>query len=153
MNTPTHPSPTHIRIFDTTLRDGEQSPGCSMTPQQKLVMARGLAELGVDAIETGFPASSQSDREAHAMIARELRETTLVVLSRCLAADIETSLRTVTAAAKPRLHLFLSTSPLHREHKLRMSREQVLESIDRHVRLARGHIDEIEFSAEDATRT
>ena len=102
MNTPTHPSPTHIRIFDTTLRDGEQSPGCSMTPQQKLVMARGLAELGVDAIETGFPASSQSDREAHAMIARELRETTLVVLSRCLAADIETSLRTVTAAAKPR---------------------------------------------------
>ena len=142
-----------VIIFDTTLRDGEQSPGCSMTPQQKLVMARGLAELGVDAIETGFPASSQSDREAHAMIARELRETTLVVLSRCLAADIETSLRTVTAAAKPRLHLFLSTSPLHREHKLRMSREQVLESIDRHVRLARGHIDEIEFSAEDATRT
>ena len=153
MNTPTPSTPAQIRIFDTTLRDGEQSPGCSMTPQQKVVMARGLAELGVDIIETGFPASSQSDREAHALIARELRETTLVVLSRCLPGDIETSLRTLSASAKPRLHLFLSTSPLHREHKLRMSREQVLQSIDTHVRLARGHVDEIEFSAEDATRT
>ncbi|PZQ26377.1 MAG: 2-isopropylmalate synthase, partial [Stenotrophomonas acidaminiphila] len=152
MNT-TITTPAQIRIFDTTLRDGEQSPGCSMTPQQKVVMARGLADLGVDIIETGFPASSQSDREAHALIARDLRETTLAVLSRCLPGDIETSLRTLSASAKPRLHLFLSTSPLHREHKLRMSREQVLQSIDTHVRLARGHVDEIEFSAEDATRT
>jgi 2-isopropylmalate synthase len=151
VNTPITSPSAQIRIFDTTLRDGEQSPGCSMTPQQKVVMARGLADLGVDAIETGFPASSQSDREAHALIARELRETTLVVLSRCLPADIETSLRTLSASAKPRL--FLSTSPLHREHKLRMTREQVLESIRKHVSLARGHVDEIEFSAEDATRT
>ena len=81
-------SEPHVRIFDTTLRDGEQSPGCSMTPQQKLVMARALAELGVDVIETGFPASSQADREATALIVRELRETTLCVLSRCLPADI-----------------------------------------------------------------
>jgi len=152
-NIPHTSASDHVRIFDTTLRDGEQSPGCSMTPQQKLVMARGLADLGVDIIETGFPASSQSDREAHALIARELRDTTLAVLSRCLAGDIETSLRTVQAAARPRLHLFLSTSPLHREHKLRMSREQVLESVHKHVSMARAHIDDVEFSAEDATRT
>ena len=145
--------PAYVRIFDTTLRDGEQSPGCSMSPQQKLVMARGLADLGVDVIETGFPASSQSDREAHALISRDLRDTILAVLSRCLPGDIETSLRTLQPAAKPRLHLFLSTSPLHREHKLRMTREQVLESVQKHVTLARGHIDDIEFSAEDATRT
>ena len=115
MNTPTITSP-RIRIFDTTLRDGEQSPGCSMTPPQKLVMARALAELGVDVIETGFPASSQSDREAASLIARELRDTTLCVLSRCLPNDIEASARALEGTAKPRLHLFVSTSPLHREH-------------------------------------
>jgi len=146
-------SPGQIRIFDTTLRDGEQSPGCSMTPQQKLVMARALAELGVDIIETGFPASSQSDREATALIARELRGTTLAVLSRCVQSDIEASTRALEGAAKPRLHVFISTSPLHREHKLRMSREQVLESVARHVALARSCVDDVEFSAEDGTRT
>jgi 2-isopropylmalate synthase len=151
MNIPT--SSNHIRIFDTTLRDGEQSPGCSMTPPQKLVMARALAELGVDIIETGFPASSQSDREAMALIGRELRHTTLAVLSRCLQTDIDTSLRVLDGAAKPRLHLFLSTSPLHREHKLRMNREQVLESVRQHVAYGKRFIDDVEFSAEDATRT
>jgi len=126
-----------IRIFDTTLRDGEQSPGCSMSPPQKLVMARALDELGVDIIETGFPASSQSDREAMAMIGRELRRPSLslAVLSRCLQADIETSARALEAAANPRLHVFLSTSPLHREHKLRMTREQVLESVRQRDRI------------------
>ncbi len=150
MNTPINP---RIRIFDTTLRDGEQSPGCSMTPPQKLVMARALAELGVDVIETGFPASSQSDRDAMALIAAEVRTPTLAVLSRCLAGDIETSVKSLEAAAKPRLHVFLSTSPLHREHKLRMTKEQILESVHRHVSLARSYIDDVEFSAEDATRT
>ncbi|MDQ1092070.1 2-isopropylmalate synthase [Xanthomonas sacchari] len=153
MNTSASSQTPRIRIFDTTLRDGEQSPGCSMTPPQKLVMARALAELGVDIIETGFPASSQSDREAMALIGRELRTPTLAVLSRCLAADIETSVRALEAAANPRLHVFLSTSPLHREHKLRMSREQVLESVRKHVALARQYVDDVEFSAEDATRT
>ena len=144
----------HVRIFDTTLRDGEQSPGCSMTPQQKLVMARALAELGVDIIETGFPASSQSDRDATAMIAAELKhDTTIAVLSRCLPGDIEASARVLEGAAKPRLHVFLSTSPLHREHKLRMSREQVLESIATHVAMARRYVDDVEFSTEDGTRT
>ncbi|WP_440976470.1 2-isopropylmalate synthase [Pseudoxanthomonas winnipegensis] len=142
-----------VRIFDTTLRDGEQSPGCSMSPQQKVVMARALAELGVDIIETGFPASSESDRQAMALIGREVRTPTLAVLSRCLAGDIEISARALEAAANPRLHVFLSTSPLHREHKLRMSKEQVLESVHRHVTLARGYVDDVEFSAEDATRT
>jgi 2-isopropylmalate synthase len=149
MNTSTE----HVRIFDTTLRDGEQSPGCSMTPQQKVVMARALAELGVDVIETGFPASSQSDREATAQIARDLRGTTLAVLSRCLPSDIEASARALEGAAKPRLHVFISTSPLHREHKLRMSRDEVLASTARHVALARSYIDDVEFSAEDGTRT
>ncbi|MFT3761480.1 MAG: 2-isopropylmalate synthase [Pseudoxanthomonas sp.] len=151
MNT-SNPS-NNVRIFDTTLRDGEQSPGCSMTPQQKAVMARALAELGADIIETGFPASSQSDREAMALIGRDLREPTLAVLSRCLEADIDTSLRALESAARPRLHLFLSTSPLHREHKLRMNKEQVLESVRKHVSYARRHVDDVEFSAEDATRT
>jgi 2-isopropylmalate synthase len=124
-----------------------------MTPPQKLVMARALAELGMDVIETGFPASSQSDREAMALIGRDVRGPVLAVLSRCLAADIETSVKALEAAARPRLHLFLSTSPLHREHKLRMSKEQVLESVHKHVTMARGHVDDVEFSAEDATRT
>ena len=152
MNTPANNTP-RITIFDTTLRDGEQSPGCSMTPPQKLVMARALAELGVDVIETGFPASSQSDREAMALIGREVRQPVLAVLSRCLAGDIETSIKALEAAARPRLHLFLSTSPLHREHKLRISKEQVLESVHKHVSMARGYLDDVEFSAEDATRT
>jgi len=149
----TMPTQPRIRIFDTTLRDGEQSPGCSMSPQQKLVMARALDELGVDVIETGFPASSQSDREAMTLIGRAVQRPVLAVLSRCLAADIETSVRALDSAAHPRLHVFLSTSPLHREHKLRMTREQVLESVSRHVALARSYIDDVEFSAEDATRT
>jgi 2-isopropylmalate synthase len=146
-------APDQVRIFDTTLRDGEQSPGCSMSPQQKAVMARALAELGVDIIETGFPASSQSDCEAAALIARELRETTLCVLSRCLPGDIEASARALQAAARPRLHVFLSTSPLHREHKLRMGRDEVLETAARNVAYARSFVDEVEFSTEDGTRT
>lgn len=146
-------SPDIIRIFDTTLRDGEQSPGCSMSPQQKMVMARALDALGVDIIETGFPASSESDRDAMRLIAREVRRPTLAVLSRCLPADIEASARALEGAAHPRLHVFLSTSPLHREHKLRMGKDEVLESIARNVAHARRLIDDVEFSAEDGTRT
>ena len=149
----TAPTPTPIRIFDTTLRDGEQSPGCSMSPQQKRVMARALAELGVDIIETGFPASSQADREATAAIARDLRTPVLAVLSRCVGSDIEASARALDGAARPRLHVFISTSPLHREHKLRMSRGQVLDAISESVALARRHVDDVEFSTEDGTRT
>ena len=146
-------NPAHVRIFDTTLRDGEQSPGCSMQPSQKLVMARALADLGVDVIETGFPASSQSDREAADLIGKELRDTTLCVLSRCRENDIQVSARALEGTAKPRIHLFLSTSPLHREHKLRMSKQQVLDSVIKNVAYARTFADDVEFSAEDALRT
>ncbi len=142
-----------IRIFDTTLRDGEQSPGCSLRPAQKLVMARALAELGVDVIETGFPASSVSDMEATGLIAAELRHTTLCGLSRCLPADIEAAARALEHAQKPRIHVFISTSPLHREHKLGISRAQVLDRAVEAVRLARTFVDDVEFSAEDALRT
>lgn len=142
-----------IRIFDTTLRDGEQSPGCSMTPQQKVVMARALDALGVDIIETGFPASSESDREAAHLIAREIRRPTLAVLSRCLPADIEASARALEGTANPRLHIFISTSPLHREHKLRMSRQQVLDLTATSVEHARRLVGDVEFSTEDGTRT
>jgi 2-isopropylmalate synthase len=142
-----------IRIFDTTLRDGEQSPGCSLRPAQKLVMARALAELGVDVIETGFPASSVSDMEATAMIAAEIRQATLCGLSRCVPGDIEAAAKALEHARKPRIHVFISTSPLHREHKLGLSREQVLERAVEGVRLARTFVDDVEFSAEDALRT
>lgn len=122
-----------------------------MSPQQKLVMARALDELGVDIIETGFPASSQSDRDAMAMIGREVPPN-LAVLSRC---PPPTSRPRPRPRTRPptRACVFLSTSPLHREHKLRMSREQVLESVHKHVSPARSYIDDVEFSAEDATRT
>ena len=146
-------APDTIRIFDTTLRDGEQSPGCSMTPQQKVVMARALDALGVDIIETGFPASSESDREAQRLIAREVRRPTLAVLSRCLPADIEASARVLEGTDNPRLHIFISTSPLHREHKLRMSRQQVLDMAATSVAHARRLVGDVEFSTEDGTRT
>ena len=142
-----------IRIFDTTLRDGEQSPGCSLRPAQKLVMARALADLGVDVIETGFPASSVSDMEATAMIAAEIRDARLCGLSRCTPGDIEAAARALEHARKPRIHVFISTSPLHREHKLGLSREQVLERAVEGVRLAKRYVDDVEFSAEDALRT
>jgi len=146
-------STDRIRIFDTTLRDGEQSPGCSLRPAQKLVMARALADLGVDVIETGFPASSISDMDATAMIAAEIRDVRLCALSRCTTGDIEAAAKALEHARKPRIHVFISTSPLHREHKLGLSREQVLERAVEGVRLARTFVDDVEFSAEDALRT
>lgn len=145
--------PVAIRIFDTTLRDGEQSPGCSLGPEQKLVMARALAELGVDVIETGFPASSAADREAARLIAIELERPLLAALSRCHDDDIVASARALEHARRRRLHLFISTSPLHREHKLRMSRAEVLDRAVEAITYGRQHFDDIEFSAEDALRT
>jgi 2-isopropylmalate synthase len=142
-----------IAIFDTTLRDGEQSPGCSMTPKQKLRFAHALAELGVDAIETGFPASSDTDLGACAAIAREVRGATLAALARCNNGDIEACARALESAEKPRIHVFISTSPLHREHKLGLSKAQVIERAIAAVRLARSYVDDVEFSAEDALRT
>jgi 2-isopropylmalate synthase len=142
-----------IRIFDTSLRDGEQSPGCSMNATQKLRFAHALAELGVDVIETGFPASSAGDVEATRAIAREVRNATLATLARCNADDIAACARSLETAEHPRIHVFISTSPLHREHKLGLDKQQVLARAVMAVELARRYVDDVEFSAEDALRT
>ncbi len=142
-----------VRIFDTSLRDGEQSPGCSMTAAQKLRFAHALAELGVDALEAGFPASSDADRDAVRAIAREVRGSTVVTLARCHEGDIDACAAALEGAAHPRIHVFISTSPLHREHKLGLSREQVVERAVMGVSRARRLVDDVEFSAEDALRT
>jgi 2-isopropylmalate synthase len=146
-------TPARIAIFDTTLRDGEQSPGCSMSAKQKLRFAHALTELGVDCIEAGFPASSDSELDACAAIAREVRGATLTTLARCHVGDIEACARALEHAERPRIHVFISTSPLHREHKLGLSKAEVLERAVMGVTLARRHVEDVEFSAEDALRT
>jgi len=142
-----------IRIFDTTLRDGEQSPGCSMNLGEKLQLARQLERLGVDIIEAGFPIASEGDFESVQAIAAELRDTTVCGLARTGGADIERATQALDKARSPRIHTFIATSDIHLEHKLKMSREQVLEEVDRAVRQARGFCGDVEFSAEDATRS
>jgi len=142
-----------VWIFDTTLRDGEQSPGCSMNLQEKLTLARQLARLGVDVIEAGFPIASPGDLEAVRAIAREVRDPAICALARTSAADIEHAQEALAEAARPRIHTFIATSDIHLRHKLHMSREQVLEEVDRAVRQARRYVDDVEFSAEDATRS
>jgi 2-isopropylmalate synthase len=142
-----------IRIFDTTLRDGEQSPGCSMNLTEKLTLARQLERLGVDVIEAGFPIASQGDFESVQAIARELSETQVCGLARTGREDVERAGAAVEVAKNPRIHTFIATSDIHLEHKLRKTREQVLEDVDRAVRQARGYVDDVEFSAEDATRS
>lgn len=149
----TRESPARVSIFDTSLRDGEQSPGCSMTAKQKLRFAHALTELGVDTIETGFPASSESELAACAAIVRDVRGATLATLARCHVGDIEACARALEGADRPRIHVFISTSPLHREHKLGLSKAEVLERAVMGVTLARRHVDDVEFSAEDALRT
>ncbi|HVN40071.1 MAG TPA: 2-isopropylmalate synthase [Myxococcota bacterium] len=142
-----------IRIFDTTLRDGEQSPGCSMNLGEKLRLARQLEKLGVDVIEAGFPVASEGDFEAVRAVARELRDTSVCGLARTGREDVERALAALDSAARPRVHTFIATSDIHLKHKLRMSREQVLGEVERAVRQAREHCDDVEFSAEDATRS
>ena len=142
-----------IRIFDTTLRDGEQSPGCSMNLAEKLTLAKQLARLGVDTIEAGFAIASEGDFEAVRAIAREVRDTQIASLARTSREDIERAGAALEPAAAPRIHTFIATSDIHLEHKLRMGREQVLEEVARAVRHAREYCDDVEFSAEDATRS
>jgi len=148
-----HDSPAHVAIFDTSLRDGEQSPGCSMNAAQKLRFAHALAELGVDVIEAGFPASSDSDLQGCAAIAREVRGASVATLARCHDGDIRACARALEGAHAPRIHVFISTSPLHREHKLGMNRAQVIDRAVAGVSLARRYVEDVEFSAEDALRT
>jgi 2-isopropylmalate synthase len=142
-----------IRIFDTTLRDGEQSPGCSMNLNEKLTLARQLERLQVDVIEAGFPIASEGDFASVQAVAREVRGVTVCGLSRTSPKDVERAAEALEDAASPRIHVFIATSDIHLEHKLRLSREQVLEEVRRAVTQARGFVDDVEFSAEDATRS
>ena len=142
-----------ITIFDTTLRDGEQSPGCSMNLREKLSMARQLERLGVDVIEAGFPIASDGDFEAVQAIAREVRGARVAGLARATRLDIERAWDAVRHAARPRLHVFLATSDIHLHYKLRISREQCLKQAAECVAFARSLCDDVEFSPEDATRT
>ncbi len=142
-----------VLIFDTTLRDGEQSPGASMNQHEKLQLARQLEKLGVDIIEAGFPASSEGDQEGVRRIAREIKTTRVVGLARTLAEDIETAWRCVEPARLPGIHTFIATSDIHLKYKLSMSRDEVVERAGQAVRLARSLSDWVEFSCEDATRS
>jgi 2-isopropylmalate synthase len=142
-----------VRIFDTTLRDGEQAPGCTMTRDEKLEVAHQLARLGVDVIEAGFPASSPGDFEAVRAIAAEIEGLVVCGLARANAADIDRCAHAIAPAAQRRIHTFLATSDIHLQHKLRMSRGQVLETVARMVAHARAHADDVEFSPEDAGRS
>ena len=142
-----------IFFFDTTLRDGEQSPGCSMYIAEKLRMARQLERLGVDIIEAGFAVASEGDFASVNQVAREVREPRICSLSRAKEADILASARALEPAARPRIHIFLASSDIHLQYKLQISREQALELTDKSVRLARTYVDDVEFSPEDSTRT
>lgn len=142
-----------VRIFDTSLRDGEQSPGFSMNGEEKLLLARHLEQLGVDVIEAGFPISSQGDLEAVKGIAREIRGTRIAALARARQEDVDAAIESLSGAAYPRLHVFLATSDLHLRHKLDMTRQEALQAIAAAVGFARKHVAEVEFSAEDASRT
>ena len=142
-----------VRIFDTTLRDGEQAPGFSMSRSQKKRIAQALAELGVDIIEAGFANASDDDFASIKAIADEVRGPTICALARCQTSDIESAGRALASAQRSRIHVFIATSDLHREHKLGMSKQQVIDAAIAAVRRARDLCDEVEFSAEDAMRT
>lgn len=142
-----------VRIFDTTLRDGEQAPGCSMHLDEKLRIARMLERLGVDVVEAGFPIASDGDYRAVSAIARECRSVSVAALCRTAAGDVVRAAEALESAARPRIHTFIATSDLHLEAKLGKSRSQVLEAAAAAVELARTYVDDVEFSAEDATRS
>jgi 2-isopropylmalate synthase len=142
-----------VRIFDTTLRDGEQSPGCSMNLDEKLRLARKLEVLGVDIIEAGFPIASDGDFAAVKAVATECRQVTVAALCRTATQDVLRAAEALRAAAHPRIHTFVATSDIHLEYKLKKSRAEVIAMTRAAVRLARDYAAEVEFSAEDATRS
>jgi 2-isopropylmalate synthase len=142
-----------VRIFDTTLRDGEQSPGFSMNTDEKIRMARQLAALDVDIIEAGFPIASRGDLEAVRKVAQEIRTIPIAALARARKDDVGAAIEALEPAASSRLHIFLATSDLHLKAKLNITREQALEAIESMIRYGRQHVAEVEFSAEDAGRT
>lgn len=142
-----------VRIFDTTLRDGEQSPGCTMNVDEKVVVARQLEALGVDVIEAGFAAASPGDFESVRSVAEAVRGPVVLSLSRTREADIERALKAVEGAQNPGIHVFIATSDLHLEYKLGMSRQEVIDAAVFAVTKCRQHVDHVEFSAEDASRS
>ncbi len=142
-----------VYIFDTTLRDGEQSPGCSMTVPEKVRMASKLVELGVDILEAGFPIASQGDFDAVDAIAREFPWVQVAALARACTMDVERAARALEYAKRPRIHTFIATSDIHLKYKLHKTRQQVLENAVAAVEQCRRYADDVEFSAEDATRT
>lgn len=142
-----------VKIFDTTLRDGEQSPGCSMTVGEKQRLAYQLDRLGVDVIEAGFPVSSDGDFESVRAVASAIRRPVIAALARCRREDIERAWEAVKIAARPRLHVFLATSDIHLQHKLKISRRDCLEQARDAVRFAKSLCADVEFSPEDATRS
>jgi len=142
-----------VYIFDTTLRDGEQSPGCSMTVPEKTRMARKLVELGVDILEAGFPIASDGDFEAVDAVSREFHWVTVAALARSCTLDVERAARALDRARRPRIHTFIATSEIHLKYKLKKSQEQVLDDAVAAVELARRYVDDVEFSAEDGART
>jgi 2-isopropylmalate synthase len=144
---------SRIQVFDTTLRDGEQAPGFSMTAAEKLRLAQQLDRLGVDIIEAGFPISSDGDYEAVRAVAGTVRRPIIAGLARAIPADIDRAWGALQHAARPRIHVFLATSDIHLEHKLRISRAECLEQVASSVAHARAYCDDVEFSAEDATRS
>ncbi len=142
-----------LSFFDTTLRDGEQSPGCSMTREEKLTMAHALEELGVDILEAGFAIASDGDFAAIDAIAREVRESKIASLARARHDDIERAAASLEHAHRARIHVFLASSDIHLEHKLKITRSQALEQTAACVALARKYVDDVEFSPEDSTRS
>src|SRR5438270_4122839 len=144
---------SRIYIFDTTLRDGEQSPGCSMTMPEKLEVAGKLVNLGVDILEAGFPIASEGDFEAVGAVSRQFPWVQVAALARACTGDVECAAKALERAKRPRIHTFIATSDIHLKYKLRKTREQVLNDAVAAVTLARNYTDDVEFSAEDATRT
>ena len=142
-----------ITIFDTTLRDGEQAPGFSLTTAEKLQLARELDALGVDIIEAGFPIASEADFEGVRQVAQHVRRPVIAALARCRPQDIERAGESLRGADRARIHTFLATSDLHLVHKLHISHEECLSSAVAGVKLARKYTDDVQFSAEDATRS
>ncbi len=143
----------HVVFFDTTLRDGEQSPGCSMTTQEKLTMAHALEDLGVDIVEAGFAMASEGDFAAIATITQAVRKPRIASLARAKTEDIEMAARALQFADRARIHVFLASSDLHLEYKLKIGRQEALDRTAESVRLARSLVDDVEFSPEDATRS
>jgi 2-isopropylmalate synthase len=142
-----------VWIFDTTLRDGEQSPGCSMTVPEKVRMAHKLVELGVDILEAGFPIASEGDFEAVDTISREFPWAHVAALGRATTGDVERAAKALQHAKRPRIHIFIATSEIHLKYKLKRTQQQVLDSAVAAVELARQYVDDVEFSAEDGART